>query len=330
MAVTVEIARRGSGPDPHRWSCPKCQQPADLAEVKRNLSVCPHCGHHLRVGARERVVQLADPGSFFERWNHLRTMDPLEFTDLMPYAERIREAQATSGLTEAMIAGTAVIGGVPCMLAVMDFSFMGGSMGSVVGEKFWRATEATAELRLPLVCVATSGGARMQEGVISLMQMAKTTCAVDVLNDARVPFVCVMADPCTGGTVASFASLADICVAEPGAALYFTGPRVIAETTKEQLPADYGTAERNLACGHLDAIVPRPDLRDKVTNYLRLLKGGGHIDGQPEPTGREGSGRTRRVAQAAARRVGSSFSNARRQLVGGDRAPAEPAEEEDA
>jgi acetyl-CoA carboxylase carboxyl transferase subunit beta len=329
MAVTVEIARR-AGPDPHRWTCPKCGEGADPVEVRRNLSVCPNCGHHLRIGARERVMQLADPESFFERWNHLRPVDPLEFVDLMPYAERIREAQATSGMTEAMLAGTAVIGGEPCVLAVMDFGFMGGSMGSVVGEKFWRATETAAELRVPLVCVASSGGARMQEGAVSLMQMAKTTCAVDVLNDARVPFVCVMADPCTGGTVASFASLADICIAEPGAKLYFTGPRVIAETTKEKLPPDYGTAERNLACGHLDAIVPRPELRDKVTNYLRLLKGGGRIDGQPEPAGGPGGSRTRRVAEAAARRIGSPFSYARRQFVRGDGEAPEPPEDEDA
>jgi len=333
MSVTVEIARRGAGPDPQRWTCPKCQQPADLADVKKNLLVCPACGHHLRLGARDRIAQLTEPGSFAERWSHLRTLDPLDFTDLVPYQERIREAQATSGLTEAIVAGTATIASVPCVLAAMDFAFLGGSMGSVVGEKLWRAAETAAETRLPLVVVATSGGARMQEGAISLMQMAKTTCAVDIINEARVPFVCVMADPCTGGVVASFASLADICVAEPGALLYFTGPRVIAETTKEQLPPDYGTAERNLALGHLDAIVARHELPERVASYLRLLKGGGHHDGQDRQPGgaaRAGGRRARRLVETAARRVASPFTHAGRQPLGGDGAPAEPAETQDA
>ena len=178
-------------------------------------------------------AQLADEGSFVEYWGHLRTLDPLEFVDLEPYPERVREAQGASRLTEAIVAGTATIAGTPSVLAVIDFGFMGGSMGSVVGEKLWRAAAAAADEGRPLVAVASSGGARMQEGALSLMQMAKTTCAVDVVNDARVPFVAVMADPCTGGVVASFVSLADICVAEPGALLYFSGPRVIAQTTRE-------------------------------------------------------------------------------------------------
>ena len=150
---------------------------------------------------------------------------------------------------------------------------MGGSMGSVVGEKLWRAAAAAADGGRPFVAVASSGGARMQEGALSLMQMAKTTCAVDLLNDARVPFVAVMADPCTGGVVASFVSLADICVAEPGALLYFSGPRVISQTTREQLPDDFGSAERNLDLGHLDAVVPRAELKGTVANYLRSAEG---------------------------------------------------------
>jgi acetyl-CoA carboxylase carboxyl transferase subunit beta len=320
MAVTIEIARRGSGPEPRRWTCPKCAATADPTEVKDNLSVCPHCGHHLRIGARERIAQLADAGSFKERWNHLRTLDPLDFTDVMPYPERVRDAQGTSGLTEAIVTGTATIASVPCILAAMDFSFMGGSMGSVVGEKLWRACEAAAGEHLPFVCVASSGGARMQEGAISLMQMAKTTCAVDLLNEARAPFVTVMADPCTGGVVASFASLADICIAEPGAQLYFTGPRVIAQTTKEQLPPDFATAERNLATGHLDAVVPRHELKERVAGYLRLLKGGGQGDRSTARGGEPGQG-TRGaggLAEAAARRAGEVLTRVRGVVQRGD------------
>jgi acetyl-CoA carboxylase carboxyl transferase subunit beta len=328
MTVTVEIARRGTGPQERRWVCPKCGSDHDPAAVKDNLSVCPDCGFHERIGARERIAQLADEGSFVEYWGHLRTLDPLNFVDLEPYPERVREAQGVSRLGEAIVTGTATIASVPCVLAVMDFGFMGGSMGSVVGEKLWRAAAAAAEGR-PLVAVASSGGARMQEGALSLMQMAKTTCAVDVLNDARVPFVAVMADPCTGGVVASFVSLADICVAEPGALLYFSGPRVISQTTREQLPDDFGSAERNLLLGHLDAIVPRSELKDKVANYLRLLKGGGQPDGldRRRASRRSRGGRTRRLARTASARVAAAFKNPGSQPLGGSGpAPGTPEE----
>jgi len=211
----------------------------------------------------------------------------------------------------------------------MDFTFMGGSMGSVVGEKIWRAAEAAVDTGLPLVAVATSGGARMQEGALSLMQMAKTTCAVDLLNDARVPFIAVMADPCTGGVVASFVTLADICIAEPGALLYFSGPRVIQQTTREELPDDFGTAERNLALGHVDAVVPRAELKEKVARYLRLLKGGGQSDIDRRAAARQRGGRTRQLARAASARVAAAFKDPGREPVGGDGAspgsPEEPA-----
>jgi acetyl-CoA carboxylase carboxyl transferase subunit beta len=328
MTVTVEIARRGNAPQERRWVCRKCATEHDPAVVKANLSVCPACGYHQRIGARERISQLADEGSFVEYWGHLRTLDPLEFVDLEPYPERVREAQGASRLTEAIVAGTATIAGTPSVLAVIDFGFMGGSMGSVVGEKLWRAAAAAADEGRPLVAVASSGGARMQEGALSLMQMAKTTCAVDVVNEARVPFVAVLADPCTGGVVASFVSLADICVAEPGALLYFSGPRVIAQTTREALPADFGTAERNLLLGHLDAVVPRAELKAKVANYLRLLKGGGQHDG-PERYGssRSRGGRTRRLARYASSRVAAAFKNPGSEPLGGSGEAAGAAEE---
>jgi len=325
MNVTVEIERRSNGVEKPEWACPSCRQGARLAAVRDNLMVCPHCGFHLRLGARERIRQLTDEGSFRELWSSVATLDPLEFIDLETYPERIREAKAKSGVSEAIVTGTASIDGTACVLAVMDFSFMGGSMGSVVGEKLWRSAELAAGEDLPLVAVCTSGGARMQEGILSLMQMAKTSCAVDLVNDASAPFVAVLADPCTGGVVASFATLADICIAEPGARLYFSGPRVIAQTTREELPEGFSTAERNLTLGHLDAVVARHDLRIKVGNYLRLLGGGEEPDRGDGPE--EGAGRKGRLAQATIGRARALAAHARRSLVRGDRqAPGEAAE----
>jgi acetyl-CoA carboxylase carboxyl transferase subunit beta len=328
VPVTVEIERRGGELPRPQWTCPRCHAPADPAAVRENLSVCQSCGHHLRIGARERIAQLADPGSFVELWSGMRTLDPLRFTDLETYPERVREAQAKTGLDEAIVAGTATISAVPCLLAVMDFGFLGGSMGSVVGEKLWRAAEEAADQLLPLVCVCSSGGARMQEGILSLMQMAKTACAVDIVNEAQVPFVAVLADPCTGGVMASFATLADICIAEPGALLSFSGPRVIAETTGEKLPDDFGRAERNLALGHLDAVVPRSELRTRIANYLLLLGGGGTHE-RDRARRRRGRG-TRKLVSATAQRASSLVSYARRPFVRGDRSPAGAPEEPEA
>jgi acetyl-CoA carboxylase carboxyl transferase subunit beta len=323
MNVTIEIERRESDPGKPEWICPSCKAPAKLAEVHANLSVCPRCGHHLRIGARERIRQLVDEGSFRELWANVRTLDPLEFVDLETYPERVREAQAKTGLSEAIVAGTASIDGTPCVLAVMDFGFMGGSMGSVVGEKLWRSAELAAGEDLPLVAVCTSGGARMQEGILSLMQMAKTSCAVDLINEATSPFVAVLVDPCTGGVVASVATLADICIAEPGALLSFTGPRVIAETTRVALPEGFGSAERNLELGHLDAVVARKDLRVKIGNYLRVL-GGGEQPDRGEGSGARGKGR---LAQATLGRARALAAYARRPFVRGDREAADAAEE---
>ncbi len=320
MSVTVEIERRERDPLRPEWECPKCRNGALLADVRANLMVCPHCEFHLRIGARERIRQLSDEASFRELWTSVKTEDPLGFVDLETYPERVREAQAKTGLNEAIVTGVARIDGTPCVLAVMDFGFMGGSMGSVVGEKLWRSTELAAGDDLPLVAVCSSGGARMQEGILSLMQMAKTTCAVDLINEATAPFVAVLVDPCTGGVVASFASLADICVAEPGAQLYFTGPRVIAGTTHEALPEGFGSAERNLELGHLDAVIHRRDLRVKVGNYLRLL-GGGEEPERPEPTGQRDRGKGG-VAKTTLERAKALAAYARRPFVGRDRPAA--------
>ena len=324
MNVTVEIERRDNGRAKPEWVCPSCTREAPLADVRANLMVCPLCGFHLRLGARERIGQLVDEGTFRELWGGVLARDPLQFVDLETYPERVREAQAKTGLNEAIVAGTADIDGTSCVVAVMDFGFLGGSMGSVVGEKLWRAAELAAGEDLPLVAVCTSGGARMQEGILSLMQMAKTACAVDLINEATSPFVTILADPCTGGVVASFATLADICIAEPGAQLYFTGPRVIAETTHEILPEGFGSAERNLQLGHLDAVVARKDLRVRVGNYLRLLGGGEEPDRVTTTGGRErGKGG---MAQTAFGRAKALAAYARRPFVGGDREAAGEAE----
>ena len=259
---------------PHPNTCPKCESHYREDELERNLRVCPHCGHHFPVRARERIVQLADDGSFEEEAGDLRSEDPLDFFDVRPYPERLVEAELSTGLGDAMVIGGAAIDRHACEVAVMDFSFMGGSMGSVVGEKLCRAAESAIERKVPLITVTASGGARMQEGILSLMQLPKTVCAIEDLRDARCGFISVMAHPTTAGVLASFASLGDICVAEPGALLAFTGPRVVQQTTREKLPDDFGLAESNFRYGHVDAIIPRTELRDFLAKVLRLFANG--------------------------------------------------------
>ena len=233
--------------------------------------MCAQCGHHYPMRARARIAWYADEGSFTEEAAEVRSDDPLEFFDLRPYAERLAEAELNTGLGEAMVIGQATVSGHPVELAVMDFAFMGGSMGSAVGEKFSRACDSAAERNVPLLTVTSSGGARMQEGILSLMQLPKTVCAVEDLHDARVPMITVMSHPTTAGVLASFASLGDVTIAEPGALIAFTGPRVVQQTTREKLPEDFGLAEQNLRFGHLDAIVPRPDQPEYLARVLRLF-----------------------------------------------------------
>jgi acetyl-CoA carboxylase carboxyl transferase beta subunit len=259
---------------PHPNTCPKCESHYRDDELESNLRVCPHCGHHFPVRARERIGQIADGGSFEEEAAELRSEDPLDFFDVRPYPERLVEAELDTGLGDAMVIGRAAIDRYPCELAVMDFAFLGGSMGSVVGEKLCRAADSAIDRQVPLITVTASGGARMQEGILSLMQMPKTVCAIEDLRDARCGFVSVMAHPTTAGVLASFASLGDVCVAEPGALLAFTGPRVVQQTTREKLPEDFGLAESNFRYGHVDAIVPRPELRDLLAKLLRLFANG--------------------------------------------------------
>ena len=256
---------------PHPNTCPSCGSHYREDELERNLRVCQHCGHHFPVRAHARIKQLADEGTFEEEAAELLSDDPLDFFDLRPYPERLAEAEVSTGLGDAMVIGRAEIEGTSCELAVMDFSFMGGSMGSVVGEKLSRACESAAERGAPLVAVTASGGARMQEGILSLMQLPKTVCALDELHEAGLPMFSVLTHPTTGGVMASFASLGDVTIAEPGALLAFTGPRVVQSIVKEKLSEDFGRAEQNLRFGHLDAILPRSEQRLYLARLLRLF-----------------------------------------------------------
>jgi acetyl-CoA carboxylase carboxyl transferase beta subunit len=259
----------------HPNTCPSCGSHYRDDELERELYVCPHCGYHFPVGARKRIAQLADPDSFAEEATDVRSIDPLDFFDLRPYAERLAEAELATGLGEAVVIGRASIDGLPCELSVMDFTFMGGSMGSAVGEKFVRACDSAADQGVPLVSVTASGGARMQEGILSLMQLPKTVCAVEDLHDAGCAMLSVMTHPTTAGVLASFASLGDVLVAEPGGLLAFTGPRVVQQTVREKLPEDFGLAESNLRFGHLDAIVERRQLKPFLARLLRLFSRNG-------------------------------------------------------
>src|SRR5262245_26913495 len=225
-----------AGGDAHPTTCPGCGSHYRDDELEQTLRVCPQCGHHFRVRARERIEQLVDPGSFGEEDEDLRSADPLEFFDVRPYTERLAEAEIETGLGDAMVTGSAAIEGESCRLAVMDFAFMGGSMGSVVGEKFVRICEGAADVGGALVSVSASGGARMQEGILALMQLPKTVCAIEELHEAGGSLFSVLAHPTTGGVLASFASLGDVVLAEPGALMSFAGPRVVAQTTRERLP----------------------------------------------------------------------------------------------
>jgi acetyl-CoA carboxylase carboxyl transferase beta subunit len=258
----------------HPNTCPGCGSHYRDEELAAHLRVCPQCGHHFPVRAHERIAQLADEGSFEEEDDDLRSADPLGFFDLRPYTERLVEAEQATGLGDAIVTGSATIEQRPCRLAVMDFAFMGGSMGSVVGEKFVRACERSAAAGMPVVSVSASGGARMQEGILALMQLPKTVAALADLHDAGGSLLSVLTHPTTGGVLASFASLGDVVVAEPGALMSFAGPRVVAQTTREKLPDDFGLAESNLRFGNVDAIVPRSELRPTLARLLRLFGNG--------------------------------------------------------
>jgi acetyl-CoA carboxylase carboxyl transferase subunit beta len=255
--------------------CPSaaCRQLLYVREHERNLNVCPRCGHHSRLSAGERIAQLVDEGSFHEHDADHETTDPLGFVSLgQSYRERVRQIQRETRLRDAIVCGSGRIGAVPVELAVLDFTFLGGSMGSVVGEKLVRTLNRARARRCPAITVSCSGGARMHEGLLSLVQMARTAAAVAKLHQARLPLLSVLTDPTTGGVTASFAGLGDVLIAEPGALIGFAGPRVIEQITRQKLPPQAQRAELLLERGMLDMVVPRRELRACLTRLLRLYR----------------------------------------------------------
>jgi len=251
--------------------CQGCKEIAFRKKVERNLNVCPKCGYHLRLTVEQRLTITVDRGSWRELFAELVIGDPLEFIDVRPYRERLQAARQTIRRNDAVVAGIGKIEERPAAIAVMDFNFMGGSMGVVVGEKLAQLINHGLTQRLPLIAFSSSGGARMQEGTLSLMQMAKVAAALARLRDARIPYISVLCDPTTGGVAASFASLGDLNLAEPGAVIGFAGRRVIEQTTNQQLPEGFQTAEFLLRHGMLDAIVPRHRMRTTLAQLLAML-----------------------------------------------------------
>jgi acetyl-CoA carboxylase carboxyl transferase subunit beta len=251
------------------WTqCFQCRELLYTRDLRNNLSVCPKCQYHFRIGAVDRIEQLSDPESFQEVDASLISGDPLQFFDTDPYPKRQEEASRKSGLKEAVITGTCKIGGRPAALGVMDFGHFGGSMGSVVGEKVARLVELAQSNRLPLIIISSSGGARMQEGILSLMQLAKTSSVLKSFHDEGLLYISVLSEPTYGGVTASFAMLGDVIIAEPGARIGFAGRRVIEQTIRQKLPADFQTAEYLFKQGQVDMVVERAKLVDMLSRLI--------------------------------------------------------------
>ena len=250
--------------------CPGCRQPIYKQDLEVNLLVCPKCQHHFKLSARERIDTLLDPGYTLVDGG-LRSTDPLNFTDVKPYKQRLRKARQDTGLDDAILNAVGQMGPHEIVLSAMEYAFIGGSMGAVVGETIARAVDRARETRKPLIVVAASGGARMMEGVVSLMQMAKISTALAQLDDEHVPYICVLTDPTTGGVTASFAMLGDLNIAEPGALIGFAGPRVIEQTIRQKLPEGFQRSEFLLEKGFLDAVVHRHALKAYLIRALNFL-----------------------------------------------------------
>jgi acetyl-CoA carboxylase carboxyl transferase subunit beta len=253
--------------------CDHCKEIVYKPELEQNANVCPRCQFHFRMSARARIDLVVDPGSFEEREATLRSQDPLHFKDQKSYPDRIKAAKKATGMEDALLSGVATIGNRRVSLCAMEFGFMGGSMGSAVGEKVARAVEEALRERIPFIAISCSGGARMQESVLSLMQMAKTSAALARLGRARLPYISILADPTTGGVTASYAMLGDINIAEPDALIGFAGPRVIQDTIRQELPAGFQRAEFLLNHGFVDMIVERKSLRQTLIQLLDFLAG---------------------------------------------------------
>ncbi len=251
--------------------CSSCDAVLYRADLEKNLNVCPKCSHHNRLGARARLELLLDEETRFEIGADIYPVDSLKFKDSRKYPERLEEAQKSTGETDALVVLQGTIKSVPLVAAAFEFDFIGGSMGSVVGERFAQGVEAAIEQRLAFVCFSTSGGARMQEGLFSLMQMAKTSAALALLAEAKLPYISVLTDPTMGGVSASFAMFGDVNIAEPGALIGFAGPRVIEQTVRETLPDGFQRAEFLLEKGAIDMIVDRREMRDKLASLITLM-----------------------------------------------------------
>jgi acetyl-CoA carboxylase carboxyl transferase subunit beta len=262
--------------------CVGCSQAIFRKDLEENLNVCPKCGHHFRIDARQRIELLLDPGYKLVDLE-LRSTDPLEFTDLKRYKHRLVEARRKTGLNDAIVNAVGHIGPHAVVVSAMEYGFIGGSMGAVVGETIARAVDRSLATRHPLIIVAASGGARMMEGIVSLMQLAKISAGLARLDDARVPYVSVMTDPTTGGVTASFAMLGDLNIAEPGALIGFAGPRVIEQTTRQKLPEGFQRSEFLLEHGFLDAIVERKDLKAYLGQALSWMNPGAAVRAEAGP-----------------------------------------------
>jgi acetyl-CoA carboxylase carboxyl transferase subunit beta len=260
-------------PDGLWIKCVTCKEIIYAKKLTEGNKICPKCGHHYRLSARERITMLCDEGTFRELDPDMVPGDPLEFVDGVPYPEKQVRAKKKSGENEAVVTGVAEVDGLPFAIGVMDFAYMGGSMGSVVGEKITRVIEKGIELGIPVVTVSASGGVRMHEAIIGLMQMAKTSAALYKLQQANQPYISILTDPTTGGTTASFASLGDVIIAEPASLIGFAGPRVIKQTIRQDLPEGFQKAEFLLEHGIIDMVVPRTELKATLARILRYLTG---------------------------------------------------------
>ena len=272
MPSRIKTERRTRSVPEGLWSkCPSCGAVLYQAELARNLHVCPKCSHHMRIGARQRIGSFLDEGGWDEIGTQIHPTDPLKFKDSKRYKDRLAAAQKALNEDDALIAMSGTLKGMPIVVCAFEFRFMGGSMGSVVGERIVRACRVALERRIPLVCFSASGGARMQEALLSLMQMAKTAAALAQLSGAGIPYVSVLTDPTTGGVSASVGMLGDVNIAEPKALIGFAGPRVIQQTVRQTLPEGFQRSEFLLEHGVVDMIVDRRELRDRIHNLLSML-----------------------------------------------------------
>lgn len=269
--IITSTEEKKEAPDGMWNKCPSCKKPLHYAEQVENKYVCHYCGYHLRIGSKEYFEILFDDNQFLELFPNLRSADPLNFSDTKKYTDRLEESYVKTGLNDAIRSGVGKLGDQELVIACMDFNFIGGSMGSVVGEKIARSIDYSIEHKIPFMMISKSGGARMMEAAFSLMQMAKTAAKLALLSKAKLPYISLLTDPTTGGVTASYAMLGDINISEPGALIGFAGPRVIKETIKKDLPKGFQTSEFVLEHGFLDFIVDRRKMKAKLASFLKMM-----------------------------------------------------------